>query len=110
MVLWDFHARAPKKVFQVPGAPLEIRWAWGENHDYAFTSAALTSKLWLVYEDDRRVVECRLTETGRALVDEIAGQRAASVRATLSVLDPDELAQLHRLLLAMLERNGRSAR
>jgi methanethiol oxidase len=53
MVLWDFHARAPKKVFQVPGAPLEIRWAWGENHDYAFTSAALTSKLWLVYEDDQ---------------------------------------------------------
>ena len=25
MVLWDFHARAPKKVFHVPGAPLEIR-------------------------------------------------------------------------------------
>ena len=53
MVLWDFHARAPKKVFHVPGAPLEIRWAWGEDHDYAFTSAALTSKLWLVYEDER---------------------------------------------------------
>ena len=53
MVLWDFHARAPKKVFHVPGAPLEIRWAWGEDHDYAFTSAALTSKLWLVYEDDQ---------------------------------------------------------
>ena len=53
VVLWDFHARAPKKVFQVPGAPLEIRWAWGEDHDYAFTSAALTSKLWLVYEDDQ---------------------------------------------------------
>jgi methanethiol oxidase len=52
MVLWDFHARAPKKVFQVPGAPLEIRWAWGEDHDYAFTSTALTSKIWLVYEDD----------------------------------------------------------
>src|SRR5205085_2614617 len=27
MVMWDFHARQPKKVFQVPGAPLEIRWA-----------------------------------------------------------------------------------
>lgn len=51
MVLWDFHARTPKKVFNVPGAPLEIRWAWGPYNNYAFTSTALTSKLWLVYED-----------------------------------------------------------
>ncbi|MEJ2374308.1 MAG: selenium-binding protein SBP56-related protein [Pseudolabrys sp.] len=51
MVLWDFHARKPKKVFHVPGAPLEVRWAWGPQHNYAFTSTALTSKLWLVYED-----------------------------------------------------------
>jgi selenium-binding protein 1 len=51
MVLWDFHARTPTKVFHVPGAPLEVRWAWGQDHDYAFTSAALTSKLWLIYED-----------------------------------------------------------
>src|ERR1051325_10018748 len=35
MVMWDFHARQPKKVFQVPGAPLEIRWAWGDKHNYA---------------------------------------------------------------------------
>ncbi len=53
MVLWDFHTRQPKKVFQVPGAPLEIRWAWGENHNYAFTATALTSKLWLCYEDGK---------------------------------------------------------
>jgi selenium-binding protein 1 len=51
MVLWDFHTRQPKKVFSVPGAPLEIRWAWGENHNYAFTATALGSKLWLCYED-----------------------------------------------------------
>jgi selenium-binding protein 1 len=51
MVLWDFHTRKPKKVFHVPGAPLEVRWAWGPQHNYAFTSTALTSKLWLVYED-----------------------------------------------------------
>ena len=25
----------------------------GQHHDYAFTTAALTSKLWLVYEDDQ---------------------------------------------------------
>jgi selenium-binding protein 1 len=53
MVMWDFHTRQPKKVFQVPGAPLEIRWAWGPKHNYAFTASALTSKLWCVYADDR---------------------------------------------------------
>ena len=53
MVMWDFHARQPKQVFQVPGVPLEIRWAWGENHNYAFTATALTSKLWLVYLNDK---------------------------------------------------------
>jgi selenium-binding protein 1 len=53
MVLWNFHTRQPKKVFQVPGAPLEIRWAWGEKHNYAFTATALGSKLWLAYEDER---------------------------------------------------------
>jgi selenium-binding protein 1 len=51
MVLWDFHTRQPKKVFSVPGAPLEIRWAWGENHNYAFSATALGSRLWLCYED-----------------------------------------------------------
>jgi selenium-binding protein 1 len=51
MVLWNFHTRQPRKVFSVPGAPLEIRWAWGENHNYAFTATALGSKLWLCYED-----------------------------------------------------------
>jgi selenium-binding protein 1 len=53
MVMWDFHARQPRKIFQVPGAPLEIRWAWGPNHNYAFTATALSSKLWLVYADDK---------------------------------------------------------
>jgi methanethiol oxidase len=52
MVLWDFHARTPMKVFHVPGVPLEIRWAQREDHDYAFTATALTSKLWLVYLDE----------------------------------------------------------
>src|SRR5262249_47147563 len=53
MVLWDFHPRRPKKAFKVPGAPLEIRWAWGEKHNYAFTATALGSKLWLCYEDEQ---------------------------------------------------------
>ena len=53
MVLWNFHTRQPRQVFNVPGAPLEIRWAWGKKHNYAFTAAALTSNLWLCYEDSR---------------------------------------------------------
>lgn len=52
MVLWDFHARQPRTVLHVPGVPLEIRWAWGPHHSYAFTSTALTSKIWLVHEDE----------------------------------------------------------
>jgi methanethiol oxidase len=31
-------------VFEVPGLPLEVRWAWGEDNNYAFTSTALTSQ------------------------------------------------------------------
>ena len=54
MVLWDFHARTPRKVFEVPGVPLEIRWAWGENNNYAFTTTALTSEIWLIHEDENQ--------------------------------------------------------
>ena len=53
VVVWDLHARKPKKVLDVPGAPLEIRCAWGPQHDYCFTSTALTSKIWLIYEDQQ---------------------------------------------------------
>lgn len=52
VVVWDLHARKPKKVLDVPGAPLEIRCAWGAHNNYCFTTTALTSKLWLIYEDE----------------------------------------------------------
>lgn len=52
MVLWDLHTRQPKKVFDVPGAPLEIRCAWGSRSNYCFTTTALTSKMWIIYEDE----------------------------------------------------------
>ncbi|MFK5977534.1 MAG: selenium-binding protein SBP56-related protein [Rhizobiaceae bacterium] len=52
VVQWDLHTRKPKKVMHVPGAPLEIRFAWQPNHNYAFTTTALTSKLWLIHEDE----------------------------------------------------------
>ena len=52
VVVWDLHTRQPKKILDVPGAPLEIRCAWGAHSNYSFTSTALTSKIWLIYEDD----------------------------------------------------------
>ncbi|TLP61393.1 selenium-binding protein [Parasedimentitalea maritima] len=52
IVQWDLHTRQPKKVFNVPGAPLEIRFPWGPNANYAFSTTALTSQLWLIHEDD----------------------------------------------------------
>jgi selenium-binding protein 1 len=52
MVVWDFHARKPLQTLQVPGAPLEIRWALEPRHYYAFTSSALTGRLWGVFRKD----------------------------------------------------------
>ena len=52
VVVWDLHSRKPKKVFDVPGAPLEIRCAWGSQNNYCFTTTALTSQIWLIYEKD----------------------------------------------------------
>jgi selenium-binding protein 1 len=49
VVVWDYHARKPLQTLEVPGAPLEIRWALRPEHHYAFTSTALTSKLWGVF-------------------------------------------------------------
>ena len=48
MIVWDAHARKPIQVLDVPGAPLEIRWALQPRHNYAFTSTALTAKIWLI--------------------------------------------------------------
>ncbi len=51
MVLWDFKAIRPTKVFDTPGAPLEIRWSLNEGDNWAITATALTSRLWLVRQD-----------------------------------------------------------
>ena len=52
VVVWDLHARTPTKILDVPGAPLEIRCAWGSQSNYCFTTTALTSQIFLIYEDD----------------------------------------------------------
>ena len=51
MVLWDLQAMEPTKVFDVPGAPLEIRWSLNGSDNWAISATALTSKLWLVKQD-----------------------------------------------------------
>lgn len=59
MVLWDFHARKPIQTFQVPGAPLEIRWALQPRHPYAFTATALTAKIWLISQKEDGTFEAK---------------------------------------------------
>jgi selenium-binding protein 1 len=59
MVVWDFHARRPLQTFEVPGAPLEIRWALAPEHHYAFTATALSSKLWGVFRKPDGSFEAR---------------------------------------------------
>lgn len=59
MVLWNLKTMRPEQVFKVPGAPLEIRWSLREGDDWAITSTALTSKLWLVKKDARGAWQAR---------------------------------------------------
>ncbi len=59
VVVWDLHARTPKKVFDVPGAPLEVRCAWQPNNNWCVTTTALTSQIWLIYEDDEGVWQAK---------------------------------------------------
>ena len=54
--------------------------------------------------DDRRVVDCQLTASGRRLIDEIYGMRLEMMRQFLAVLTPDEQADMARLLMVVLER------
>lgn len=51
MVLWNLKTMEPTQIFNVPGAPLEIRWALAPGQNWAITATALTSKLWLVRQD-----------------------------------------------------------
>jgi selenium-binding protein 1 len=53
MAIWDLKSMKPQKVLSVPGAPLEIRWSLKPEHNWALTATALTSKIWLVKQDDK---------------------------------------------------------
>jgi DNA-binding MarR family transcriptional regulator len=59
--------------------------------------------------DDRRVVDCQLTDAGRRLIDEISGTRVEMMRQVLRVLSDEELGQMVRLVTAMVDRLGAEA-
>jgi selenium-binding protein 1 len=58
-VVWRLSDRRPLKIFDMPGAPLEIRCAIKPDHDYAFTTTALTSKIWLIYRDKKGIWQAK---------------------------------------------------
>jgi DNA-binding MarR family transcriptional regulator len=57
--------------------------------------------------DDRRVVECALTDAGRRFVDGISGMRLDLIRQALSVLEPEDLAEFQRLLRVIADGRNR---
>ncbi|MGI8927840.1 MAG: MarR family winged helix-turn-helix transcriptional regulator [Candidatus Limnocylindrales bacterium] len=59
--------------------------------------------------DDRRIVECHLTETGQSMLDTLAGMRVDAVRRALDVLSADELRDFDRLLSAIAARRTDAA-
>ena len=54
--------------------------------------------------DDRRIVECLLTEEGRHFTDEVVGVRLDSVRQSLGALSPRQLSRFHKLVRRMIDR------
>ncbi len=83
-VVWDLHARKPLKVLDVPGAPLEIRCAWGENRDYCFTTTALTSKIWVIHRDGNSEWQARA-------VGDIADASKVPLPVDISIAADDSL-------------------
>jgi DNA-binding MarR family transcriptional regulator len=59
--------------------------------------------------DDRRVVECALTESGTQFLDALFGVRLDAVRSALAVLTPRQLSGFHRLLGHIGDRLERPA-
>jgi selenium-binding protein 1 len=57
--VWRLSDRKPLKIFDVPGAPLEIRFALDPEKKYCFTTTALTSKIWLIYQDQQNDWQAR---------------------------------------------------
>ncbi len=58
-VVWDLHTRKARRVLDVPGAPLEVRCAWKTEHNWCLTTTALTSKIWMIFEDENGIWDAK---------------------------------------------------
>ncbi len=58
-VVWDLHTRKARRVLDVPGAPLEVRCAWKTEHNWCLTTTALTSKIWMIFEDETGIWDAK---------------------------------------------------
>jgi selenium-binding protein 1 len=73
VVVWDFHARRPLQVLDVPGVPLELRWALLPNHPYAFTATAFGGQLVLIHQlPDGKWAHKNIAEIGKNLPVDIS--------------------------------------
>jgi DNA-binding MarR family transcriptional regulator len=59
--------------------------------------------------DDRRIVECVLTEAGSQFLDELTGVRIDAIRTALAALTPRELSGFRVLLSRIAARQGEPA-
>jgi len=55
--------------------------------------------------DDRRIVECHLTGSGRRLLDDLAGVQMDALRRALRKLTPEERLEFDRLLTIIAARS-----
>lgn len=60
--------------------------------------------------DDRRIVDCSLTDAGRAFLEALTGIRQDVIREALSTLDEGELRTLVTLVRTIIERQGHLGR
>jgi DNA-binding MarR family transcriptional regulator len=56
--------------------------------------------------DDRRIVECALTDSGRHLVEEVSGMRTRVITQMLDALNDEELGQMAHLIDVVMDRTG----
>ncbi|GAA4636965.1 MarR family transcriptional regulator [Actinoallomurus vinaceus] len=109
---WEFDVLA---TLRRSGPPYELT-AGALNRAAMVTSGAITNRIdrlsarGLVErvpdEEDRRSVRVRLTDGGRALVDEVVGLHVANEVRLLGALAPDDRDRLADLLRGLLESLG----
>ena len=52
-VMWDYKSMKPMKIFKTPGAALEARWSFKPGDNWAVTTTALTSQVYVYKEDTK---------------------------------------------------------